>query len=133
MPRGEHLKRPKVYRGKCMAADCRDQIRAGNFCGKHYVKAKLDLSPERGYNLGRKWIRRKTIALEVRDLTGLTFKQSLEIVGIILDTIKKAMKNGEEVYIPGFGYFGVHKFNRYQFGRPAYFWPAIELRRMLTP
>ena len=131
MPRGEHLKKPKVYRGKCMAADCRNQIRAGNFCNKHYVKAYLDLSLERGYNLGRKWVRRNTLALEVNQLTGIPLIKCLEIVRIMFDTIKDSMKNGEEVIIPGLGIFGVHKLNKYHYGYPAYFWPSKELREML--
>lgn len=54
-------------------------------------------------------MKKADIANELYDRIGISKKEALDIVELILDTLKEGMKNGETVKIAGFGNFVVRK------------------------
>lgn len=54
-------------------------------------------------------MKKADIANELYDKIGISKKEALDIVELILDTLKEGMKNGETVKIAGFGNFVVRK------------------------
>lgn len=122
----------KFNQGKCLVNGCNNFSRASNMCNPHYLKYYFMNEPGGKLERGQRHFRRNSIAYEVSLLTGIPFEQSRRIVRNILDIIAKALKEGKEVSIPGFGYFGVHKFNKYVYGHPVYFWPSRELRSLVN-
>jgi len=50
-------------------------------------------------------VKKIDLANELYEKIGLSKKEALEIVETVLDTIKEALKNGENVKIAGFGNF----------------------------
>lgn len=123
---------PRIYSGNCIKFSCNLPIHANNLCNKHYLEDYFSREARSELDRGRRGVRRNTLAYEMYELTGIPYKKCLEIVNIIFKQMTEAINRGEEVKIPGFGIFGTHKFSKYHFGYPVYFWPSKELRKMLT-
>lgn len=117
---------------KCLAEGCTDSYWANNLCRRHYLKNYFRNQPNNTLDRGKKWVRRNDLAYEVSLLTGIPFQQSRRIVRHIFNIITKAVQEGKEVSIPGFGYFGRQSFSVNQFKPPVYFVPAKELNLLIN-
>lgn len=120
-------KLPKTFTSKCLVHDCDLPMQAKNLCNKHYLREYFKNQPTNDYSRGMKWVRRNTLAYEMSEVTQLPFKTCRKILRIILNKITEALRQGEEVSIPGFGIFGLSKIKKGQ----VYFLPSRELQGMM--
>ena len=78
-------------------------------CCKEALKSMATTNPESGSGSGTTTIGRQELSRRIAQQAHLSQKQAAEVLEATLDTIREALKNGDEVRLVGFGSFKVRQ------------------------